>query len=318
MEEDDFDRSRRPKKGNFLNDFEDERKKQDEVQQIKINLINFAKSAWGQRWIRSTLSIGRPFRMERGIQYAIDERRIENFTINKGQIFATVQGTAPTPYRVKIILPTISEEGWTIIVLKMGDKIINLIRLLEGVLTDEVVGAFDQAGFSLFPDLEKEGGLNADCSCPDKEVPCKHIAAVILYLARVIDFKPFILFELRGKTKDELLKIFQILQSDSLEYEEQKTGVKSNQKEEMQVNFNVPKISAQDAYNSQFSSLDLSKIGFQFKKRGRTIETLENLGLPSNLENPKAFASVFDGIYKTVMDSAYKLSMENENTQKQK
>ncbi len=317
MEEDDYKRQRKPKKGGVPNSFEDKKQKSEEIQQIKNKLICYAKTPWGQRWIHSLLKIGRPFRMERGIQYAIDEKRIENFTINKGQVFATVQGTAPTPYRVKIILPLIPEEGWKIIVLKVGDKIVNLIRLLEGVLTDEVVEAFDQAEYSLFPDLDKEG-LNADCSCPDKEVPCKHIAAVILYLARIIDFKPFILFELRGKTKDELLNVFRILQSDSIDYAEQKIGAKCNQKDETQPCFNVPKISAQDVYNSQANSLNLSKIGFQFKKRGRTIETLENLGLPSNLENPKAFAAVLEGIYKTVMDSAYKLSIENENAQKEK
>lgn len=68
----------------------------EEVEQIKKNLINFAKTSWGKQWIQSNLKIGRPFRMQRGIEYVKDKRRIDNLSIIPGQIFATVQGTVNT------------------------------------------------------------------------------------------------------------------------------------------------------------------------------------------------------------------------------
>ena len=37
----------------------------DEVEQIKKDLMGFAQTSWGTRWIQSNLKIGRPFRMQR-------------------------------------------------------------------------------------------------------------------------------------------------------------------------------------------------------------------------------------------------------------
>ena len=50
----------------------------EEVEQIKRDLVNFAQTPWGIEWIRSNLKIGRPFRMQRGIEYVKDKRVITN------------------------------------------------------------------------------------------------------------------------------------------------------------------------------------------------------------------------------------------------
>ncbi|MDW7650377.1 MAG: DEAD/DEAH box helicase [Bacillota bacterium] len=47
--------------------------------------------------------------------------------------------------------------------------------------------------------------MASDCSCPDWANPCKHLAAVYLVLANEIDQDPFILFELRGIRREELI-----------------------------------------------------------------------------------------------------------------
>ncbi|MFX1366461.1 MAG: hypothetical protein ACFE9Y_16200, partial [Promethearchaeota archaeon] len=56
----------------------------EEVEQIKKDLLNFAKTSWGKQWISSNLKIGRPFRMQRGIEYVKDKRRIDNLSIIPG------------------------------------------------------------------------------------------------------------------------------------------------------------------------------------------------------------------------------------------
>ena len=43
------------------------------------------------------------------------------------------------------------------------------------------------------------------CSCPDWEVPCKHLAAVCYVLAEEFDHDPFDMLAWRGKGRDELL-----------------------------------------------------------------------------------------------------------------
>jgi len=279
----------------------------EEVEQIKRDLLNFAQTSWGTQWILSNLKIGRPFRMQRGIEYVKDERRIDNLSINPGQIFATVQGTAPTPYRVKIIFETIPKKGWKFIITNLKNKIINLIELLEGLLPEDLITIFNKTEYSLFPDALK--GLNATCSCPDKAIPCKHIAAVILYLARVIDYNPFLLLELRGKTKSEILTDLSLLQS----VEREPIIEKDSDLHKIDFKFNVPQISIQDLPTEKKTVVDDDyNIYFILKKPGNIIETLENLGIPQIVEN-KAFEIVLRAIYSKITSETYRLSLELSN-----
>ena len=123
--------------------------------------------------------------MERGVRYA-QENRIDNLTISPGMIFSTVQGTAPTPYRVKINFTPITDEGWETLIEALSKKVGYLISMLENNMPEGIIQIFNKNGFPLFPPPTKE--LDASCSCPDKAIPCKHIAATILYIARVVDF----------------------------------------------------------------------------------------------------------------------------------
>jgi len=300
-------RSRRkgPTKPQRKSEYEKERTR-EEVEQIKKNLINFAKTSWGKQWIQSNLKVGRPFRMQRGIEYVKDERRIENLSISTGQIFATVQGTAPTPYRVKINFEPILEEGWKIILKELAKKTINLIELLEGFLPEDIITIFDENGYSLFLNASK--GLNATCSCPDTAIPCKHIAAVILYIARVLDYNPFLLLELRGKTKSEILNELSLGQGVKSKNESEKVSTTSN----IEFKFNVPKISIVELSSEQKKSdtdIDDYNIGFTFRKPGKIIETLENLGVPQNIEN-KAFEIVLRAIYRKITSKIHDMSLE--------
>src|SRR5262249_53060293 len=48
--------------------------------------------------------------------------------------------------------------------------------------------------------------LSTACSCPDSSNPCKHIAAVYYLLGEEFDRDPFLMFRLRGMTREELLE----------------------------------------------------------------------------------------------------------------
>jgi uncharacterized Zn finger protein len=53
------------------------------------------------------------------------------------------------------------------------------------------------------------------CSCPDWEVPCKHLAAVCYVLAEEFDRDPFGMLAWRGKARDELLAALRLIQAGS-------------------------------------------------------------------------------------------------------
>jgi uncharacterized Zn finger protein len=66
----------------------------------------------------------------------------------------------------------------------------------------EVEEAFGVAGLSLFPTRHE---IEMRCSCPDWAVPCKHVAAVYYLLGEEFDRDPFLLFELRGREREQVM-----------------------------------------------------------------------------------------------------------------
>jgi len=69
-------------------------------------------------------------------------------------------------------------------------------------MPDNIEDAFSALSLSLLPQSRKD--LKTDCSCPDWANPCKHIAGVYYLVASEFDNAPFLMFELRGLSKDEL------------------------------------------------------------------------------------------------------------------
>ena len=53
-----------------------------------------------------------------------------------------------------------------------------------------------------------------DCSCPDGEVPCKHIAAAFYLLAEAFDDDPFTILAWRGREREDLLANLHAVRSD--------------------------------------------------------------------------------------------------------
>ena len=70
---------------------------------------------------------------------------------------------------------------------------------------------FSRCKRSLFP--SKSHDLETDCSCPDWASPCKHVAAMHYVLGEAFDRDPFLLFELRGRTRDQVLAALSRLRS---------------------------------------------------------------------------------------------------------
>jgi uncharacterized Zn finger protein len=85
----------------------------------------------------------------------------------------------------------------------MAAKAAFAAELLAGAMPREIDEAFASARASLFPSEERD--LETSCSCPDWAKPCKHVAAVHFVLGEALDRDPFLLFELRGRGKTEVL-----------------------------------------------------------------------------------------------------------------
>ena len=162
----------------------------------------FGKSWWAQRWIGVLESFDIGARLQRGRSYA-RRGQVASLDIAAGQVTAKVQGSSSRPYKVTIEVKQLTPAEWQQAKEALQERAAFVAKLLAGEMPQDIEEAFMAAGVSLFPAKLKD--LETDCSCPDWSNPCKHIAAVYYLLGEEFDRDPFLLFKLRGQTREELV-----------------------------------------------------------------------------------------------------------------
>ena len=165
---------------------------------------SFGESWWAGRWNAVLESFHIGARLSRGRSYA-RRGQVLSIDIEKGRVRAKVQGSRPTPYQVTIGVKPLSEADWKTLAAELARQALFTAKLLAGEMPQEIEQVFQEAGLSLFP--AKRGDLQTDCSCPDWSNPCKHVAAVYYLLGEEFDRDPFLIFRLRGKTREELIEL---------------------------------------------------------------------------------------------------------------
>ncbi|CAG0972390.1 partial putative protein, partial [Anaerolineae bacterium] len=168
------------------------------------------KSWWASKWIDALERIVDPGRLTRGRSYA-RSGQVLNLDIKPGRIDSRVQGSRPSPYKVQIEIKPLSNKDWEHVADAMAKQAIFAAKLLSGEMPPNIEEAFAAAKVNLFP--VSHGDLETDCSCPDYSNPCKHIAAVYYLLGEQFDADPFLLFRLRGKSKDEIIAMLRARRS---------------------------------------------------------------------------------------------------------
>lgn len=157
---------------------------------------------WSKRWVAVLESFNMGARLSRGRAYA-RKGQVVSIDIEKGIVKAKVQGSYPKPYDVTIKLKEISEKEWDSVAEAMASQAIFAAKLLAGEMPKNIEEAFSEKKAHLFPESRRD--LDTNCSCPDSANPCKHIAAVYYILAERFDDDPFLIFKLRGMTKEGII-----------------------------------------------------------------------------------------------------------------
>jgi uncharacterized Zn finger protein len=157
---------------------------------------------WSRRFIAVLESFGMTGRLQRGRSYARRGQVLE-FSLATGKVAARVQGSRPQPYKVTITVLPLTTAQWREVESRLAAQALFRARLLAGEMPAEIERIFADAGTPLFPRSPRD--LEMRCSCPDWEVPCKHLAAVCYVLAEAFDDDPFAMLAWRGRGRDELL-----------------------------------------------------------------------------------------------------------------
>jgi uncharacterized Zn finger protein len=162
----------------------------------------FGESWWAKRWLSVLEGFDIGARLGRGRSYA-RRGQVVAVDIAKGRVTAKVQGSQASPYRVTIEIAPLSDREWAKLAEALSAQALFAAKLLAGEMPQEIEAVFTGAGVSLFPQRSRD--LETSCSCPDWSNPCKHVAAVYYLLGEEFDRDPFLIFTLRGMTRDELV-----------------------------------------------------------------------------------------------------------------
>ncbi len=164
---------------------------------------------WSRRFIAVLESYGMSGRLARGRSYA-RAGQVLDFELSQGKVTARVQGSRVRPYQVRIGVLPLTTAQWRVVQERLAGQALFRAKLLAGEMPREIEEVFADCGTPLFP--ASPGDLDMRCSCPDWEVPCKHLAAVCYVLAEEFDRDPFAMLAWRGRGRDELLAALRRIQ----------------------------------------------------------------------------------------------------------
>jgi uncharacterized Zn finger protein len=157
---------------------------------------------WAEQWLALLDSYRFKKRLERGWTYA-RQGNVLRIDFADRKVVSLVQGTDVKPYNVSLWLDELTDEDWDYVVNTMSDRAIFSAKLLSGEMPMHIEEVFSANGLRLFPFSLSD--IHSDCSCPDKANPCKHISAVFYMLGDRFGDDPFVLFQLRGRTRRQVL-----------------------------------------------------------------------------------------------------------------
>jgi uncharacterized Zn finger protein len=172
-------------------------------------MAQFSRTWWGQRFIAALEEFTDPARLGRGRSYASGGRILE-YTLAKGTVTAKVRGSInpyfgvykEPIYKTTITIKAIGAADWTKVIRQIASRADLVTKLLMNEMPDTIEDAFSGLGLHLLPHSERD--FETSCSCPDWANPCKHIAGVYYLLASALDQDPFVMFELRGLSREDL------------------------------------------------------------------------------------------------------------------
>ncbi|WP_427162295.1 SWIM zinc finger family protein [Aliinostoc sp. HNIBRCY26] len=176
--------------------------------------LQASREWWSQRWLELLDSYRFKKRLERARNYA-RQGNVLSIEFKGAKVLAKVQGSEVEPYKVSLSLDSFSDEEWGYIIETMSKKAVFAAKLLAGEMPQNIEEVFTANGLSLFPFTL--GDVHSKCSCPDKANPCKHIGAIYYQLGDRFSEDPFVLFQLRGRTKEQIISDLRQLRGEKLE-----------------------------------------------------------------------------------------------------
>ena len=260
----------------------------------------FGKTWWASKWLDALERLVDPGRLTRGRSYA-RSGQVLNLDIKPGRVDSRVQGSRPSPYKVQIEIKPLSDKDWDRVADAMAEQALFAAKLLSGEMPQNIEEAFTAAKVNLFP--VSKGDLKTECSCPDWSNPCKHIAAVYYLLGEQFDSDPFLLFRLRGKSKDEIIAMLRVRRTVPEAETLREPAEETKHKPRVPTEPVIPLEKTLDQFWDAADHLE----DFGVKIQAPTVDAIpmKRLGTPGFWRDNKVdFIALFARAYKGIADAA--------------
>ena len=164
--------------------------------------------AWGAAWQRLLAGEGWGDDLSAGKRQVL-ESCVRGLDVRPGVIEGSVVAGQKKPQRVQLRLNSLTQADWARLVRQViddGNESGALAALESQTVPVSLIDAADRHGMPLVP--RRLVSIVAACTCGGARLPCDHVIAVHLALARKLDAEPLVLLAFRGGKTAELLELF--------------------------------------------------------------------------------------------------------------
>jgi uncharacterized Zn finger protein len=156
---------------------------------------------WVSRWQSTVSQAMGPTNTSEG-RALVRKGLVSGLSVELGLLRGTVGGAEGASCRVRVSLRTLSDAEWDRCLDALASQAVYAAQLLNAELPRGVEGLMRGLGVPLF--AEGRGDMEAECSCGHLR-SCRHVAAVLIAAGERLADDPFLLFELRGRGRDDLV-----------------------------------------------------------------------------------------------------------------
>ncbi|MCW2764328.1 MAG: zinc finger, domain protein [Nocardioides sp.] len=160
-----------------------------------------AATWWGRAWVRAVEESAYAQADLAAARALSRSGRVGGIIVDTGSFVAAVEDDAGL-WTASGSVPVLDDDGCAAFVETVAAEAGRIGALMAGELPHGLVEHAEEAGIELLP---YGGELGAACTCRAWVDPCVHVLAVLYQLAWLVEADPFVLLQLRGLPRDELL-----------------------------------------------------------------------------------------------------------------
>ncbi len=160
-----------------------------------------ASTWWSKAWLRAVEEASFAVAELKTGRALARSGAVGAITVSDGSFVAAVVDRDEA-YTVSGTLPVLASEDQEALLEIIAAEAGRIAALMSGDLPHPMVEALEEAGVELLP---FGGELGSACTCDYWLDPCPHALAVLTQLAWLIQRDPFVLIQLRGLARDDVL-----------------------------------------------------------------------------------------------------------------